>query len=164
MEESGKAASEFEAILLVGGSSRIHALDSIFIDLRFTNKQIFRGLNLDEAVACGAALISNSISHLCKQEEEMPLLIDVTAMPICIRTKEDDATVLIPKSEKIPCKKSMDFTNEASGQSAVTLHISEGPFPLASMNKHMFQANMELPPNLRRGQAQVRVTFEIDAD
>ena len=151
--------SDINDVILVGGSTRIPAVQKIIKDL--TGKEAKATVNPDEAVALGAAIQGGILSGNSAVSDI--LLMDVTPLSLGVEVEGGLIHVMIPRNTTIPVKKSNIYTTAVDNQPAVTIHIAQGERKMATDNKSLGQFNLEGIPPLRRGQAQIEVTFDIDA-
>lgn len=151
--------SDINDVILVGGSTRVPAVQNIIKDL--TGKEAKATVNPDEAVALGAAIQGGILSGNSAVSDI--LLMDVTPLSLGVEVEGGLIHVMIPRNTTIPVKKSNIYTTAVDNQPAVTIHIAQGERKMATDNKSLGQFNLEGIPPLRRGQAQIEVTFDIDA-
>ena len=158
MRDSGLSMNEIDKILLVGGSTRIPAVQEAI--QKFSGKEPFKGINPDECVAMGAALQGGVLGGDVKGL----LLLDVTPLSLGIETMGGVNTVIIERNTTIPTKKSQIFSTAADNQTSVEVHVLQGEREFAKDNKTlgMFHLDGILPA--RRGVPQIEVTFDIDAN
>ena len=158
IQDSGLKISEINKVLMVGGSSRIPAVQEAVKS--FTGKEPFKGINPDECVAIGAALQAGVLGGDVKGL----LLLDVTPLSLGIETLGGVCTKIIDRNTTIPTKKSQIFSTAADNQSSVQVHVLQGEREFAKDNKTlgMFMLDGILPA--RRGVPQIEVTFDIDAN
>ena len=158
MQDSGLTMSEIDKVLLVGGSTRIPAVQEAI--QKFSGKEPFKGINPDECVAMGAALQGGVLGGDVKGL----LLLDVTPLSLGIETMGGVNTVIIERNTTIPTKKSQIFSTAADNQTSVEVHVLQGEREFAKDNKTlgMFHLDGILPA--RRGVPQIEVTFDIDAN
>ena len=160
MSDAGLSTSEIDEVILVGGSSRIPAVQKLVED--YFGKAPSKGVNPDEVVAVGAA-IQGAI--LNKEEGVSDIvLLDVTPLSMGIETLGGVMTKLIDANTTIPCKQSQVFSTAADNQTEVTIHVLQGERPMASQNKSIGQFNLTGIAPARRGVPQIEVTFDIDAN
>jgi len=155
--------SQFDSILLVGGSSRIKFITDILHEIGASDRQINRELNYDEAVAMGACLQAFNAGDYGGKEDTV-LLLDVVPANINIRTNEDTATNMISEGTPMPAQKTEVFSTGADNQDGVTIHVSEGPYSVASKNTFIGQFHLTGIEKARRGVPQIEVTFNVDVD
>ncbi|MCI6272847.1 MAG: molecular chaperone DnaK [Erysipelotrichaceae bacterium] len=158
LKDAGLTASDIDQVLLVGGSTRIPAVqEAVKNEL---GKEPNKSVNPDEVVSMGAAIQGGVISGDVKDI----LLLDVTPLSLGIETLGGVMTVLIPRNTTIPASKSQVFSTAADNQPAVDIHVLQGERPMASDNKTLgnFQLNGIAPA--RRGVPQIEVTFDIDVN
>ena len=158
MKDSGLSMNDIDKILLVGGSTRIPAVQEAI--QKFSGKEPFKGINPDECVAKGAALQGGVLGGDVKGL----LLLDVTPLSLGIETMGGVNTVIIERNTTIPTKKSQIFSTAADNQTSVEVHVLQGEREFAKDNKTlgMFHLDGILPA--RRGVPQIEVTFDIDAN
>ena len=160
MSDAGLSNSDIDEVILVGGSSRIPAVQKLVED--FFGKVPSKGVNPDEVVAVGAS-IQGAILNKEGGVGDI-VLLDVTPLTMGIETLGGVMTKLIDANTTIPCKKSEVFSTAADNQTAVTIHVLQGERPMASQNKSIGQFNLEGIAPARRGVPQIEVTFDIDAN
>ncbi len=156
--DSGFSVNEISKVLMVGGSSRIPAVQDAVKS--YTGKEPFKGINPDECVAIGAALQAGVLGG----DVEGLLLLDVTPLSLGIETLGNVCTKIIERNTTIPTKKSQVFSTAADNQTSVEIHVLQGEREFAKDNKTlgMFHLDGILPA--RRGTPQIEVTFDIDAN
>ena len=160
MQDAGLSNSDIDEVILVGGSSRIPAVQKLVED--FFGKVPSKGVNPDEVVAVGAS-IQGAILNKEGGVGDI-VLLDVTPLTMGIETMGGVMTKLIEANTTIPCKKSEIFSTAADNQTAVTIHVLQGERPMAAQNKSIGQFNLEGIAPARRGVPQIEVTFDIDAN
>ena len=158
MSDSGLTPKDLSKVLLVGGSSRIPAVQEAV--KRFTGKEPFRGINPDECVAMGAALQGGVMTG----EVKSLLLLDVTPLSLGIETVGDVYAKIIERNSTIPIQRSQIFTTAASFQTSVDVHVLQGERPIASQNKELGRFRLDGIRRAMRGVPQIEVTFSIDAN
>ena len=158
MGDAGLSSGELSKVLLVGGSSRIPAVQDMVKKL--TGKEGFKGINPDECVAIGAALQGGVLVGDVKGL----LLLDVTPLSLGIETMGGVMTKLIERNTTIPAKKSQVFTTAADNQTSVEVHVLQGEREMAQYNKTLGRFNLDGIAPARRGVPQIEVTFDIDAN
>ena len=158
LSDSGLSASNLDKVLLVGGSTRIPAVQEAIKN--FTGKEPFKGINPDECVAVGAALQAGVLGGDVKGL----LLLDVTPLSLGIETMGGVMTKLIERNTTIPAKKSQVFTTAADNQTSVEVHVLQGEREMAQYNKTLGRFNLDGIAPARRGVPQIEVTFDIDAN
>ena len=158
LRDSGLSASQLSKVLLVGGSTRIPAVQEAV--RRLTGKEPFKGINPDECVAMGACLqggvLTGKVGGL--------LLVDVTPLSLGIETLGGVCTRLIDRNTPIPVKKSQIFTTAANFQTSVEIHVLQGERQMAGQNKTLGKFKLNGIKRAMRGVPQIEVTFAIDAN
>ena len=158
MSDAGLNNADIDEVILVGGSSRIPAVQKLVED--FFGKVPSKGVNPDEVVAVGAAVQGAVLTD----EIKGVVLLDVTPLSMGIETMGGVMTKLIDANTTIPCKKSETFSTAADNQTEVTIHVLQGERPMAAQNKSIGQFNLTGIAPARRGIPQIEVTFDIDAN
>jgi molecular chaperone DnaK len=158
LKDSGYSVSEIDEILLVGGSTRIPAVQKKVED--FFGKAPSKGVNPDEVVAVGAAIQGGVLTG----EVTDVLLLDVTPLSLGIETMGGVMTKLIESNTTIPSKKTETFTTAADNQPSVEIHVLQGERSLAQYNKTIGRFHLDGIPPAPRGVPQIEVTFDIDAN
>ena len=160
LNDAGLNASELSKVLLVGGSTRIPAVQDKVKQL--TGKEPFKGINPDECVAIGASIQGGKLAGDAGAGDI--LLLDVTPLSLSIETMGGVATKLIDRNTTIPTKKSQIFSTAEDNQTAVDIHVVQGERQFARDNKTLGQFRLDGIPPARRGVPQIEVTFDIDAN
>ncbi|RDU22463.1 molecular chaperone DnaK [Anaerosacchariphilus polymeriproducens] len=160
LKDAGISASELGQVLLVGGSTRIPAVQDKVKQL--TGKEPSKSLNPDECVALGASIQGGKLAGDAGAGEI--LLLDVTPLSLSIETMGGVATRLIERNTTIPTKKSQIFSTAADNQTAVDINVVQGERQFAKDNKSLGQFRLDGIPPARRGVPQIEVTFDIDAN
>ena len=158
LSDSGLSASQIDKVLLVGGSSRIPAVQEAVKS--FTGKEPFKGINPDECVAIGAAIQGGVLSNDVKGV----LLLDVTPLSLGIETLGGVCTKMIERNTTIPVKKSQVFSTAADNQPSVEIHVLQGEREMAAGNTTLGRFILDGIPAAPRGVPQIEVTFDIDAN
>ena len=158
MSDAGLSAKDIAKVLMVGGSSRIPAVQDMVKKL--TGKEGFKGINPDECVAIGAAIQGGVLGGDVKGL----LLLDVTPLSLGIETMGGVMTKLIERNTTIPCNKSQVFTTAADNQTSVEVHVLQGEREMAQDTKTLGRFNLDGIAPARRGVPQIEVTFDIDAN
>ena len=160
MRDAKLSTSDIDEVILVGGSSRIPAVQTLVKN--YFGKEPSKGVNPDEVVAMGAA-IQGAVLNKDAGIGNI-VLLDVTPLTLGIETMGGVMTKLIDANTTIPCKKSEVFSTAVDNQTAVTIHVLQGERPMAAQNKSIGQFNLEGIAPARRGVPQIEVTFDIDAN
>ncbi len=158
LADAGIAAGEVKEVILVGGMTRMPAVQSAVVDL--FGREPHQGVNPDEVVAIGAAIQAGVLQG----DVQDILLLDVTPLTLGIETLGGVATPLIPRNTTIPTAKSETFTTAANNQTSVEVHVLQGERTMAAENKSIGRFNLEGILPAPRGVPQVEVTFDIDAN
>ena len=158
MADAGVTNSDITKVILVGGSTRIPAVQEAVN--KITGKEPFKGINPDECVAIGAAIQAGVLTG----EVNDVLLLDVTPLSLSIETLGGVATKLIERNTTIPTKKSQIFSTAADNQTAVDIHVMQGERDMASDNVTLGRFQLTGIPPAPRGIPQIEVTFDIDAN
>ena len=158
LKDSGLSVNEIDKVLMVGGSSRIPAVQEAI--QKFIGKEPYKGINPDECVAIGAALQAGVLGG----EVKGLLLLDVTPLSLGIETMGGVSTKVIERNTTIPTKKSQIFSTAADGQTSVEVHVLQGEREFARDNKTLGVFHLDGIPAAPRGVPQIEVTFDIDAN
>lgn len=158
LKDSGLSKDDINEIILVGGSTRIPAIKKLVQDV--FGKEPKATVNPDESVAQGAAIqggiIQGDVTDI--------LLLDVTPLTLAVEVEGGIAHAMIPRNTTIPTKKSNIYTTATDNQPAVTIHVTQGERQFSKDNKSLGMFNLDGIPPMRRGQAQIEVTFDMDAN
>lgn len=158
IDDAGLKISDIDKVILVGGSTRIPAVQDIVKD--FTGKEPTKGVNPDEVVALGAAIQAGVLTGEVKDI----VLLDVTPLTLGIETMGGIATPIIERNSTIPSKKSQIFTTAADGQTSVDVHVVQGERKMALDNKTLGRFTLSGIAPAPRGIPQIEVSFDIDAN
>lgn len=160
LADAGLSANEIDKVLLVGGSTRIPAVQEAV--KKHTGKEPFKGINPDECVAVGAAIQGGKLAG--DEGAGGVLLLDVTPLSLGIETEGGVATKLIDRNTTIPTNKKQIFSTAMDNQTAVDIHVVQGERAMARDNKTLGQFKLDGIAPARRGVPQIEVTFDIDAN
>ena len=158
VNDAGLSFSDIQHIILVGGSTRIPAVQALVKSI--TGKESSKGVNPDEVVASGAAIQAGVL----KGDVKDVLLLDVTPLTLGVETKGGIMTKMIERNTTIPTKRSETFSTADDGQTEVTIHVLQGEREMASGNKSLGTFNLTGIPSAKAGTPQIEVTFDIDAN
>ncbi|MFA5698557.1 MAG: molecular chaperone DnaK [Sphaerochaeta sp.] len=158
LKDAGLSASQIDEVILVGGSTRIPAVQAMVKEL--FGKDPHKGVNPDEVVAMGAAIQGGILGGNVKDV----LLLDVTPLSLGIETLGGVSTRLIERNTTIPTRKSQIFSTAADNQTAVSIHVLQGEREMASQNRTLGTFDLVGIPSAPRGVPQIEVTFDIDAN
>ena len=158
VKDAGLSFSDIQHIILVGGSTRIPAVQALVKSI--TGKEPSKGVNPDEVVASGAAIQAGVL----KGDVKDVLLLDVTPLTLGVETKGGIMTKMIERNTTIPTKRSETFSTADDGQTEVTIHVLQGEREMASGNKSLGTFNLTGIPSAKAGTPQIEVTFDIDAN
>ena len=158
MADAGLTGNDISKVLMVGGSSRIPAVQEMVKKL--TGKEGFKGINPDECVAMGAALQGGVLAG----DVQGLLLVDVTPLSLGIETMGGVFTKLVERNTRIPTRASQIFTTAADNQTSVEVHVLQGEREMAQYNKTLGRFNLDGIAPARRGVPQIEVAFDIDAN
>ena len=158
LKDAGISKNEIDEVVLVGGSSRIPAVQQLVKE--YTGKEPNQSVNPDEVVAVGAAVQAGVLAGEVKDI----VLLDVTPLTLGIETLGGVMTPLVPRNTTIPVSKSQVFSTAENNQTAVDIHVLQGERPMASDNKSLGMFRLDGIPPAMRGLPQIEVTFDIDAN
>jgi molecular chaperone DnaK len=158
LKDAGLSPSDIDEVILVGGSTRIPAVQELV--RRLSGKEPHKGVNPDEVVAVGAAIQAGVL----KGDMKDVVLLDVTPLSLGIETLGGVFTKLIERNTTIPTRKSEIFTTAADGQTQVEIHVLQGEREMAQYNKTLGRFHLTDIPPAPRGVPQIEVTFDIDAN
>ncbi len=159
LQDAKLKASDIDECLLVGGSTRIPAVQALCKDI--FGKEPNKTINPDEAVAAGAAIQAGILS--ADMDTEM-VVLDVTPLSLSVETLGSVSTVMIPRNTTIPTSKTQTYSTAADGQTEVTVHVLQGERPMAADNRSLGRFNLADIPSAPRGMPQIDVIFDIDTN
>jgi L1 cell adhesion molecule like protein len=163
LKDSDIPKNKIDEIVLVGGSTRIPKIQELLSEY-FNGKELCKSVNPDEAVAQGAAIQAAILTGNSKELKTDILLIDVTPLSLGIETSGNVMTNIIDRNSTIPCSKTKTFSTYTDNQETVTIRIFEGERPLTKDNNLLGQFNMEGIPRKPRGEPQIEVSLDLDAN
>ena len=161
LADAGLSPSQIDKVLLVGGSTRIPAVQEAIE--KIMGKEAYKGINPDECVALGAAIQAGVLAGEFEAGQGL-VLVDVTPLSLGIETLGGVMTTLIKRNSPIPCRETKVFTTAADNQPAVDIHVLQGERPMAADNVTLGRFQLTGIPPAPRGVPQIEVTFDIDAN
>merc|ERR1719444_357632 len=155
--------ADIDDVVLVGGSTRIPKVQELLSEF-FGGRQLCRSINPDEAVAYGAAVQGAILSGVRHATTDSLVLVDVTPLSLGIELEDKSFSVLIPRNTNIPCKKSDSYTTTENYQESIEIVVYEGERPHVSGNRKLGEFSIRNIERAKRGEPQIEVTFELDAN
>ena len=163
IKDAKMSKSQIDKVILVEGSTRIPKIQ-LMVQEFFNGKEPYKGINPEEAVAYGAAVQAALMTNIKDETIEKLILLNVTPFSLGFETLGDVMNVLIPRNSIIPCKNEEIFTTSFDNQQNFLVHVYEGERPLTKDNNLLGKLNLEGIPPMLKGQPQIEVTFDIDAN
>lgn len=163
LKDAKVTSPEIDDIVLVGGSTRIPRIQEMLSE-QFGGRQLCRSINPDEAVAYGAAVQGAILSGVRHATTDSLVLVDVTPLSLGIELEDKSFSVLIPRNTNIPCKKSDSYTTTENYQESIEIVVYEGERPHVSGNRKLGEFSIRNIERAKRGEPQIEVTFELDAN
>lgn len=163
LNDAKMTANEIDDVVLVGGSTRIPKIQEL-LSAHFGGRQLCRSINPDEAVALGAAVQGAILSGVRHQATDALVLVDVTPLSLGIELEDKSFSVIIPRNTSIPCKKSDTFTTTDNYQESIEIPVYEGERPHVSGNRKLGEFSICNIERAKKGEPQIEVTFELDAN
>jgi len=163
LKDAKLTAPDIDDIVLVGGSTRIPKIQEMLSE-NFGGRQLCRSINPDEAVAYGAAVQGAILSGVRHASTDSLVLVDVTPLSLGIELEDKSFSILIPRNTNIPCKKSDSYTTTENYQESIEIVVYEGERPHVSGNRKLGEFSICNIERAKRGEPQIEVTFELDAN
>lgn len=163
LKNAKMSKNQIDEVVLVGGSTRIPKVQEL-LSKYFNGKTLNKSINPDEAVAYGASIQAALLAGVKDDKINDILLVDITALDLGVSTLGDIMGVIVERGSTLPCKKTQTFSNAGDNQRECEILIMEGNRKIASQNNRLGDFKIELPAGMRRGQAKIEITYNMNTD